>query len=83
MQVGRKKAKYKKPEIALWVLFIISSSSVLTALVSIIYGSQPCSGDGCIIHILQFIGLILLLVFGPICWLIGRKLGFWSKGQRP
>jgi hypothetical protein len=69
-------------KIILWILFIVSSIAVLLAIASIIYGSQPCSGDGCIIHLFQIIGLLLLIVFGPTCWFVGKKLKIWKKERR-
>jgi hypothetical protein len=66
----------------LWILFIISTLMVVLAVVSIIYGSQPCSGDGCIVHLFQIVGVLLLIVSGPICWFVGKKLKIWKKDRR-
>jgi hypothetical protein len=68
--------------ILIWTIFIISCVAVIAAVVSFIYGSQPCSGDGCIIHILQFFGVILLILFSPICWFTGKKLGLWGRPRQ-
>jgi hypothetical protein len=69
-------------KIILWILFIISSMMVLLGVASIVYGSQPCSGDGCLIHLFQIIGVVVLIVFGPTCWLVGKKLNIWKKDSR-
>jgi predicted membrane metal-binding protein len=36
-------------------------------------GNQPCSGDGCLIHILYIIGAITLLISGIIFFLTKRN----------
>ena len=44
-----------------WIFLIISLIGIFYSISLIIRGSQPCSGDGCLIHILFIEGIIILI----------------------
>jgi len=70
-------------KITLWIFKIISMIGIVFSIVLIVMGNKPCSGDGCIIHVLYITGGVLLvfslLVFGFTTWRI-RK--FRKSGER-
>jgi hypothetical protein len=44
-----------------WLLLLISFAGIFYSMSLLIKGSQPCSGDGCLIHILFIEGIIILI----------------------
>ncbi len=52
---------------------LLSLAGIIFSLVLFYEGTQPCSGDGCIIQILVVIGLVCLLISGPVFYVTIRK----------
>ena len=44
-----------------WLLLLTSFVGIFYSIYLLIKGSQPCSGDGCLIHILFIEGIIILI----------------------
>lgn len=50
-----------KYRIISWILLFINIVVAIFAVQLIIVGSEPCASDGCLIHLLQFLGILLLI----------------------
>ncbi len=44
-----------------WLLLLISFAGIFYSIALLVKGSQPCSGDGCLIHILFIEGILILI----------------------
>lgn len=44
-----------------WILLTVGLIGVFYAISLIIKGMKPCSGDGCLIHIFLFEGILILI----------------------
>ncbi|WP_299255905.1 hypothetical protein [uncultured Aquimarina sp.] len=61
-------------KIIFWTLYTLTIIGLVISITLIIMGNMPCSGDGCLIHILYFIGTPLLLVFGILFFFMTRTV---------
>jgi hypothetical protein len=61
-------------KIITYTIFIISFLGIVLSLFLIFTGLQPCSGDGCMIHILLLIGIPILVISGVILYLAYKKI---------
>lgn len=62
---------------------LISFVGIVSSITLLIEGSQPCGGDGCLIHILLIIGVIMLLISAPIFFFTLRREVLRYKAKRP
>lgn len=45
-------------------------------------GTRPCGGDGCMIHFMIFLALIVFLIAGPIFYMtVRRAMRDFGKGE--
>jgi hypothetical protein len=64
------------------ILCIISCAGVILALDWFLQGLQPCSGDGCMIHIIFIPAIILIAIAGPIFYTTLKQEIAWRKERK-
>jgi hypothetical protein len=62
-----------------YVFFAISIAGIIVSISLIIEGCQPCSGDGCLIHIAAFIGFPMLIISAIIFYFTLRNIISYHK----
>lgn len=64
------------------ILCIISGAGVILALDWFFQGVQPCSGDGCMIHLIFIPVIILIAIAGPIFYVTLKQEIEWYRERK-